>query len=107
MRAKLAVVGLIGLGVAGCGSGAAKRSPYTVQGLKVKVEQQLVATRRKIDATHGHATNGGFTPRASCTVRTRTTLRCDVIDLNLKPFGAETVDVTVDPQTGQTRSTTR
>jgi len=107
LRAKLAVTGLIGLVLAGCGSGAAKRSPYTAEGLKLKVEQQLAGTRKKIDASHGHPTIGGFTPRASCTVRTSTTLRCDVIDLNLKPFGAETVDVMVDPQSGKTRTTAR
>jgi hypothetical protein len=99
------VTGLIGLVLAGCDSGAAKRSPYTAKGLKVKVEQQLVGTRKKIDASHGQRTSGGFAPRATCTVRTSTTLRCDVIDLNLTPFGAKTVDVTVDPQTGQTRTT--
>jgi hypothetical protein len=104
LRANLAATGLIGLVLAGCGSGAAKRSSYTAEGLKVKVEQQLVGTRKKVDASHGHSTIDGLTPRASCKVRTSTTLRCNVIDLNLKPFGAETVDVTVNPQTGQTRT---
>jgi CO/xanthine dehydrogenase Mo-binding subunit len=107
LKAKLAVTALIGVVLAGCGGGGAKRSPYTAEGLKVKVEQQLVGTRKKIDAAHGHSTIGGLAPRASCTVRTSTTLRCDVIDLNLTPFGAQTVDVTVDPQTGQTRITPR
>jgi hypothetical protein len=101
------VTALIGLALAGCGSGAAKRSPYTAERLRVKVEQQLVGRRKKIDASHGHRTIGGAVPRASCAVRTSTTLRCDVIDLNLEPFGAETVDVTVDSKTGQTRTTAR
>jgi hypothetical protein len=111
LRAKLAVAGPFGLvlalALAGCGSGAAKRSPYTAAGLKVKVEQQLVGTRKKIDASHGHSTADGLTPRASCTVTTSTALRCDVVDLNLKPFGGETVDVTIDPKTGQIRITPR
>ena len=105
LRAKLAVTGLVGLVLAGCGSGAAKRSPYTAEGLKIKVEQQLVGARKKVDASHGHPTTDGLAPRASCKVRTSTTLRCNVIDVNLRPFGGETVDVTVDPQTGQTRTT--
>jgi hypothetical protein len=107
LKAKLALTGLIGLVLAGCGSGAAKHAPYTAEGLKVKVEQQLVGARKKIDASHGHSTTDGLAPRASCRVRTGTTLRCDVIDVNLTPFGGETVDVTVDRQTGQTRTTAR
>jgi hypothetical protein len=111
LRAKLAVTGLIGLvlglALGGCGNSAAKRSPYTAQGLKVTVEQQLVGARKKIDASHGHSTADGLAPRADCTVRTSTTLRCNVLDLNLNRFGAETVDVTVDPQSGETRTTFR
>jgi hypothetical protein len=102
------LIGLVlGLALSGCGSSAAKRSPYTAAGLKVKVEQQLVGTRKKIDASHGHSTADGLTPRASCTVRTSTALRCNVADLNLTPFGGETVDATIDPKTGHIRITPR